>query len=82
MATLYLNEKNRHIILFELNKIIIEKLKTKEINDLLDFFKNKIVEYYNKHYLKDMKILEKYKLTNEFNTIKLTNHKIGYSRFL
>jgi hypothetical protein len=34
MATLYLNEKNRHIILFELNKIIIEKLKTKEINDL------------------------------------------------
>jgi hypothetical protein len=78
MATLYLNEKNRHIILFELNKIIIEKLKTKEINDLLDFFKNKIVEYYNKHFLKDMKVLEKYKLTNEFDTIKLTNHKNVY----
>lgn len=78
MTTLYLNEKTRYIILYELNKIIIEKLKTKEINDLLDFFKNKIVEYYNKHFLKDMKVLEKYKLTNEFDTIKLTNHKNVY----
>jgi hypothetical protein len=34
MTTLYLNEKTRYIILYELNKIIIEKLKTKEINDL------------------------------------------------
>lgn len=75
MATLYLNEKHRNIILYELNRIIIEKLKTKNINILLDFFKNKIIEYYNKHYLKEMKVLEKYELTTEFDTIKLTNYK-------
>jgi hypothetical protein len=78
MTTLYLNQKNRQIILYELQNIIVEKLKTKEFNELIDFFKNEIIKYYNKNFLKDMKILEKYKLTKEFDIIKLIRHNSHY----